>query len=114
MSWWLLLLMVFVVWLLWGVAAAAARAVSDARGGIPEGQRGGVSIAPVIPIFPLGFWGAALLADWIAGPWGTVVIGWFHALLGVVFTVSIGRDVWRLRSLDKIAGPGAAADRPRE
>jgi hypothetical protein len=103
MPWWLLLVEVFVAWLLWGIAAAAGRAVADARRGIPEGQRGGVSIAPVIPVFPLGFWGLALLVDSVAGSWGTLVVGWFHAVLSVVFAGSIARDWWRLRSLDKPA-----------
>src|SRR5262245_26814991 len=101
MPWWGLLIEVFVVWVLWGIAAAAGHAVSAARRGIPEGQRGGVSLAPIIPVFPLAFWGAALLADLAVGPWGTVVVGWFHAALGMVFIGSIVRDWWRLRALDK-------------
>jgi hypothetical protein len=111
MPWWGLLIGVFAVWLLWGVAAAAGRAVADARRGIPEGQRGGVSFAPVVPAFPLAFWGAALLADLAVGPWGTAIVGGFHAALGVAFAVFIVRDWWRLRALDKPAEPRATADR---
>jgi hypothetical protein len=63
LSWWELLIEVFAVWLLWGIAAVVGHAVSAARRGSPEGQPGGVSLAPIIPVFPLAFWGAALLAD---------------------------------------------------
>jgi hypothetical protein len=110
-TWWLLMLEVFAVWVLWGIAAAAGHSVAQARRGIPNGQRGGISLAPIIPVFPLGFWGAALLADVVVGPWGTAVVGWFHAALGALFAGSIARDVWRLRGLDKHAEPGAAPDR---
>lgn len=101
MSWWLLLVMLFVVWLLWGVAAVFARGVQDRRRGIPESQYGSVSLAPTIPFFPLGFWGIALLVDRVADPWGTVVVGWFHAVLAAMFIISISRDLWRLQLLDK-------------
>jgi hypothetical protein len=57
----------------------------------------------VIPIFPLGFWGVALLVDCVADPWGKLVVGWFHVALGVAFAAFIGRDWWLLRSLDKNA-----------
>jgi hypothetical protein len=103
MSWWLLLVEVFVVWFLWVFAAVAGKAVADARRGIPEVHRGGVSILPVLPVFPLAFWGAALAVDLVARPWGTLVIAGFHALLGLVFAGSFARDVWRLRSLDRQA-----------
>jgi hypothetical protein len=75
------------------------------RLGIPEGQRGGVSLAPIIPFVPLAFWGVALLADLAIWPWGTVwgtvVVSWFHVVIGVVFVGSIARDWWRLRTLVK-------------
>jgi hypothetical protein len=93
MAWWALLLLVF--------AAAAGYAAIQACRGIPDGQRRGVSLAPIIPIFPLGFWGAAMLADLVVGPWGMIVVGWLHAALGLVFIGSIVRDLWRLRSFDK-------------
>lgn len=101
MPWWGLLILVFSVWLLWGIAAAAGRAVEAARRDIPEGQRGGISIAPIVPLFPLALWAAALLADLAVGPWGTIAVGWFHAALGVLFLGSIARDWWRLRTLAK-------------
>jgi hypothetical protein len=111
MAWWGLLIEVFAVWLLWAIAAATGHEVSAARRGILEGQRGGVSLAPILPVFPLAFWGAALLADLAVGPWGTVVVGGFHAALGVVFVGSVARDWWRLRRLTRPAEPVAAPDR---
>ena len=113
MPWWGLLIEVFVVWLLWGIAAAAGHSATAARRVIPEGQRGGVSLVPVIPMFPLTFWGFALVADAAVGPWGTAIVAWFHAALGLVFVASIARDWWRLRGLNKQAEPGAAADPPK-
>ena len=73
-----------------------SRAAAEARRGVPKEQRGGVSIAPIIPFVPLGFWGAALLVDSIAGPWGTLAVGWFHVALGVLFVASIVRNMWSL------------------
>lgn len=109
MPWWGLLIEVSVVWLLWGIAATASHAASEARRGTPEGKRGGVSLAPIIPAFPLAFWGLALLADVTVGPWGTVVVGWFHVVLGLMFVVCIVRDSWRLRAFDKQAAPEEGA-----
>lgn len=99
MSWWLLLIELTIVWFLWVVAAAAQLAVKDAHCGGPRNQRRGVSAAPAIPIFPLVFWSTALIVDLAFAPWGTLVIGWLHAALGVVFLVSITRNVWSLRSM---------------
>lgn len=111
LPWWGLLIELLVVWILWGIAAAAANAVSSARRGIPEGERGGVSLAPIIPLFPLGFWGAALLTDAAVGPWGTVAVGWFHVVIGLAFFVSIVRDLWRLRELNRQAEPPVTVGR---
>jgi hypothetical protein len=99
MPWWALLIEVCVVWLLWCYAAVASKAVADARKQIPNGQRSGVSLAPVIPFFPLGFWALAMLADFVVAPWGTWVIAWFHGLLSVLFAGSIAHAAWRLHSL---------------
>jgi hypothetical protein len=98
MSWWLLLLFIFIVWFLWASAATAAVAADNARRPLPDGHERGLRLVPVIPVFPLIFWGAAKLVDLIADPWGTTVIAWFHALLAVFFVVSITRDIIRLRS----------------
>jgi len=99
MPWWALLIEVVIVWLLWAQAAVASKAVNDARRQIPRGRGAGVSVAPVIPFFPLGFWALAMLADLVVAPWGTVVIAWFHGLLGVLFAATLAHAVWRLHSL---------------
>ena len=100
---WALPLFVFLVWCLWAVAAATQRAAEDARRGIPVGHRGGVSVLPVIPLFPLAFWACAWLIDRAAGPWGTVFVGASHLAFAVGLTVSILRDSRRLRSHDSPA-----------
>jgi len=98
---WLLGLFFFFVWSLWAVAAVAQRAAEDARRGIPEGQRGGVSFLPVIPVFPAVLWGIAWLIDWAASPWGTVVVGVAHSVFAVCLAVSLVRDYLYLRSLER-------------
>jgi hypothetical protein len=111
---WLLLVALLVVWLLWGIAAVFGRAVDDKRRGIPEGQRGGVSFAPVIPVCPLVFWGIALVVNLVVDPWGTLIVGAFHAVLAVLFVISIGRNTWQYCSVDNPGESDAPADRPRE
>jgi hypothetical protein len=111
MFWWQLLIEVFVVWILWALAALVGHELFAARRGIPRGQRGGMSIAPIIPLFPLLFWGGALLADTLVSPWGTVFVGWIHVSLAIVFISSITWGLWCLKSLNGPAEPGAAADR---
>lgn len=95
MPWLGLLIEVCVVWLLWGYATVVGHAASAVRRGVSEGQRGSVSLAPIIPGLPLAFWGTALIADLAIGPWGTLTVGWLHAALGIAFVVSVVRD-WRL------------------
>jgi hypothetical protein len=94
---WLLLAFIFFVWCLWVAAAIAQVAVENARHPLPNGQRRGMSAAPVIPVFPLALWGAAELIDLAVDPWGTIVIGSLHAAYAIVLVGSIVRDVWRLR-----------------
>ena len=78
-------------------------AVSEARRGIPEGERRGVSILPGFPVFPLMFWGAALLVDWLANPWGTIVIAGLHMIPGTAWAASIYRNTKALAKLDGAA-----------
>ena len=101
MSPWLLLVVLCVVWFLWFVAEAAELAASEAARGVPENQREGVPLLPAVPLFPLLFWAIALLVDLFADPWGTVAVGSLHALLAVWFILSLARNWWRLRSLDR-------------
>jgi len=112
MTWWLLLIFIFFVWFLWAVAAAAQVGIENVRHPLPGGQKRGVSIAPVIPIFPLALWAVAMLINRVVVPWGTLVVGSLHAVYAVILVVSIVRDCWRLRSLVS-AEQGAAPDRSR-
>jgi hypothetical protein len=98
MPWWLLLLIVFFVWCLWAAAAAAQVAVENARQALPGGHRRGISFVPVIPVFPLVFWGAAKLIDLVVDPWGTRIVASLHAVFAVILVASIVRDSMRLRS----------------
>ncbi len=81
------------VWLLWLCACIIQISLSEARRGIPEEERRSVSIFPAFPIFPLAFWGAAMLIDWLANPWGTYTIVGLHVILGLTWSVSIFRDL---------------------
>jgi len=98
---WLLLVFLFATWFVWTIACAAEKAVHGARCGLPEGKRGGVSVLPGIPIFPLAFWGIALLIDLVVAPWGTWGIALAHAVFLVLLLVSIVRNWFRLASLEK-------------
>ena len=103
---WLLASFIFVVWSLSIVAAVVQRAADDARDGTPEGQRGGVSILPGIPVFPIALWGIAWLIDRVLNPWGTWAIAGAHGVFAACLIASLVRD-WRyLRSLDDAAGRG--------
>ena len=94
---WVLLLFVFLVWCLWAVAAAADFAAEDALRGVPAEQRRGVSVFPILPVFPLILWGFAWLIDRAAGSWGSVIVGAGHLVFAVYLTVSIVRNSRRFR-----------------
>ena len=100
MSPWVLLVFLLVVWILWVVAASGQAAVSDARRGISEGERSGVSIFPALPFLPLMFWGTALFVDRFVSPWGTLVVGGIHLVLGIVWGISTFRDSRDLAKID--------------
>ena len=110
MPWWLLPAFIFFVWCLWAVAATAQVGVENARRPLPNGQRRGMSPAPVIPVFPLVLWRAAAIINLVVDPWGTIIFGSLHAVFAVILVVSIVRDLWRLRS-SVAAEIGAAPDR---
>jgi len=97
---WVLLLLLSVAWLLWLFACMAEVAVSEASKGIPEGERRGVSILPGIPLFPLVFWGIALLIDQFMYPWGTNVVGGLHLVLSLFWLISAIRDMRKLKNID--------------
>jgi hypothetical protein len=98
---WLLLICLLIVWMLWLFSCMAEVALSEARRGIPEGERRSVSIFPGIPVFPLAFWGIAMLVDWFATPWGTVSIASLHVVLGVAWAVSIFKNQRALAKIDR-------------
>jgi len=97
---WVLLVFLFVVWILWLFSCMAEVAVAEARRGIPEGERRGVSILPGIPIFPLAFWGLALLGDRLVSPWGTIAMAGLHLILGINWAASLVRNTKALAKLD--------------
>lgn len=97
MPWRLLLLELSVVWVLWALAAAAGHAVDRATTDRAIGL-GGVSIFPAIPLFPILFLGIAFALDSVIEPWGTLVIGGLHAVLGIVFAVLLFKSIWRFQA----------------
>ncbi len=100
MPWWILLGLLFIVWLLWGVSAAAEKSAAEAEKGIPHGERRGVSIAPIIPLFPIVLFGIAKLVDLFIYPWGTRTMATLHAVLALIFIYSLVRGLIRLRAAD--------------
>lgn len=99
MSPWLLLAFLLFVWIIWVVGCVAEADLEDAQRGAPEGEHRGVSVLPVFPLFPLAFWGMALLIDRFVGTWGTLIVGGIHFVLGVIWSVSIYRDRRRLAEI---------------
>src|SRR5436190_13812147 len=103
MIWWWLLLAIVVTcaWCLTFIAEVCRTFAEQARSGVPENQRRGVSCAPVLPLLPVGFWLAAFTIDRIAEPWGTVLVGSVHAVAVVLLLGGIGRNVWVLWALSE-------------
>ena len=95
-----LLVYLLAVWALWFVSCVAEASLSDVRRGVPEGERHGVSLFPVIPVFPLVAWAIALLVDRFYAPWGTVSVASIHLVLVVVWGVSLFRDMRELKRID--------------
>lgn len=81
----------------WLVAAWCLWAAADARRGVPEGERGGVSIFPALPLFPALFWGLAWLVDRVAAPWGTRTVAGLHAAFAAALVASIVRNLRAVR-----------------
>ena len=100
MSTWILLTFLLAVWALWFVSCVAEASLSDIRRGVPKEQRHGVSLFPVIPLFPLVAWGVGLLVDRFVSPWGTYLIAAFHLVLGVVWGVSLFRNSRALKEFN--------------
>jgi hypothetical protein len=90
---WLLPVLLFAVWSLWAFAAAAERRAKELRRNTPREQRGSVSIFPVMPLFPLWFWGMARLADIWFAPWGSLAVGVLHLVLAAAMAFTLVRDM---------------------
>ena len=90
---WLLPVLLFGVWFLWAFAAIAEKRAQEVRSGTPLERRGGVSILPVIPLFPLFFWSVAWLVDRFFRPWGSVVVGGLHVVLALLMLATLFRDL---------------------
>ena len=100
MTAWILPILIFLVWFLWVAACAGESNLRSAKKGVPPDQRPGTSILPGIPLFPLMFWGIAWGADQFVAPWGTLGVGAFHTVYGVVLGFGISRTVRELRAID--------------
>jgi hypothetical protein len=90
-------LWLFVVWCLWAIAATLQVELTNIRDPLPKGQKRGMSVLPVIPLYPLVFWMIAFLVDSARSPWGTRGIAGIHFLFAVVLVGSIVRDGFRLK-----------------
>jgi hypothetical protein len=101
MSWWALLTLIMGTWLLWAVGLLIGNRLAIRAGRRPPNA--GVSLAPIIPVFPLFFFGLAVLINWFASPWGTWLVGGFHAMLSVIFLVAIGVAMCRAHRADPAA-----------
>ncbi len=96
-----LLLWLFVVWCLWAVAATLQVGLTNIRDPLPKGQRRGMSVLPVIPLYPLLFWMIAFVVDSACSPWGTTGIASIHLLFAVVLVGCIVGDGFRLKRAKK-------------
>jgi hypothetical protein len=84
---WTLLSLVTITWLLWGFGTLQEHYIARREGRAKPDS--GVSLAPIIPLFPLLFFAAAKMADKVVPPWGTWIIGGIHALLALSFIAAI-------------------------
>ena len=96
----LLPLLLFCTWLAIVVAPLFEYAVEDARAGVPEDSRRGVSIFPGNPFMPLLFWGLAYGIDLFFSPWGTITIGGMHAIALAWAIFVIVRDIIVVRRIE--------------
>ena len=89
----MLLLLVTLTWLLWAVGGVVGLWVEIRQGRRPANAR--FSFAPIFPIFPIFFFGLAMLVNLIVPPWGTRIIGGLHALLALLFIIAIAWTIYR-------------------
>ena len=88
MPWWIVLPVATVAYFSVFWIIAAQRAIEDAKNGVPEGKRRGVSLLPTIPFYPLAAWGIAAYLDDSGSRWGSTIVVWFHIAL-LVLSVAI-------------------------
>jgi hypothetical protein len=87
------LLIATLTWIVWVPAAALDK---HARG-----DSGAISIAPVLPLFPLAAWGLAYLLHSMNLPIGVTLVGAAHLVLLVYMIVSMVRSKSKIRRQTK-------------
>ena len=95
MSTWTLLLLITITWLLWAVGTLYAHYLAEKEG--REKTNSGVSLAPIIPVFPLVFFAIAKVTDRFIPPWGTRITVGLHVLLLTIFVCAILWEIIRHR-----------------
>ncbi len=93
MSHLLVLLLAALAWLAWLLAAGYEK--------LARGELSTVSVFPVLPFFPLFAWGLAYLFHRLSFPLGATILGAIHAVLLVLFTVSIAKSCVKARRSHK-------------
>ena len=87
----LLFLLLMLTWSLHMYCSALRNAIEDARNGLPEERRRGVSILPGIPLIPMLFMGLAALIDEWHSPYGALSIAGLHMAYGVFLAAFVAR-----------------------
>ena len=100
-----LLLFFFLVWITWIPAVLIEKKAA--------GDDGYTSILPVIPLYPLVAWGAALGLNRLGEKWGTFSIGGIHVVLlfWMLFTIWRSWQTLRQKRAEQ-GGAGQPATRP--
>ena len=92
MTWWMLLILVSVTWLLWIVGAMVSLRIEVQAG--KQTADAAVRVFPLIPTAPLLAFGIALALDKVIAPWGSRIIAALHVLFAafaVLFIIGIRR-----------------------
>jgi hypothetical protein len=87
--------LVCVAWILWILASLLQHANAKLEGRLAADA--GLSLAPIIPLVPVGLIGVATVVDYFVEPWGSWFIGGLHGLLAVASVVAIVRAAVRLQ-----------------
>lgn len=100
MSTWSWVILVTTAWLLWVVAAAFELEAAKRRGERPADA--GVSVLPVIPLFPLALLCVAWVLNRFVSPWGTRIVGALHVLMIAACLMGIVIYARRIRSRERL------------